>query len=205
MAPSIASRPDLAVSPDAQLHLRERRLSVEEYFAMAKAGVLGEDDRVELLNGRLIDMPPIGPPHSHSVNDLERLFAQRLYTRKEELARISIQNPVQLDEYSAPEPDVVLYNPDMPRDRHPRSDDIYLVVEVADSTMDYDRNVKATHYAAAGIVEYWLVDLTNEVVDVHRQPEEDGYANRTRYRREESLTVSELPEMEAVPVDGILP
>ena len=205
MATTTAPRPTPTVSPDVQLHLRERRLSVEEYFAMGEAGILGEDDRVELLDGRLIDIPPIGPPHGHSVDDLVELLSRRLYAEGDALARVRAQSPIQLDDHSAPEPDVVLYDPDMPRDRHPRSEDIFLVVEVADSSVDYDRNVKATHYAAAGIGEYWLVDLPNGAVDVFRRPEDDGYADRSRYRRGDALTVSRVPEMEGVPVDDILP
>ena len=205
MAPTTASPPTPTVSPDTQLHLRERRLSVEEYVAMGEAGVLGDDDRVELLDGRLIDMPPIGPPHGHSVNDLEELFARRLYVHDEPLARLSIQNPIQIDDYSAPQPDVVLYDPEMPRDRHPHPEDIFLVVEVADSSVDYDRTVKAAHYAAAGLPEYWLVDLPKAVVDVFRQPEADGYAERTRHRAGDALSVAALPEMETVPVAQIFP
>lgn len=204
MAPTTAQRHVPAVSSDAQLHLRERRISVEEYFAMGRAGILGEDDRVELLDGRLIDMPPIGPPHSHGVDDLHELFARRLYKPEDTVARIRVQSPIQLEEYSAPEPDVVLYDLDISKDRHPRPDDIYLVVEVAESTVEYDRDVKAGHYAAAGIPEYWLVDLPNEVVDVFRQPEDDGYAERHRHRAGDALTIAVLPDVEPVPVDSIL-
>jgi Uma2 family endonuclease len=205
MATTTASRPTIAVSPDAQIHLRERRLSVEDYFAMGKAGILGDDDRVELLDGRLIDMPPIGPPHSHSVDNFEELLARRLYKPEQTVARIRIQSPIRLGEYSAPEPDVVLYDSDMPKNRHPRPDDIYLVVEVADATVDYDRQVKADRYAAAGIPEYWLVDLPGEAVDVFRRPEEDGFAERSRHRRGDAISVSALPELEAVSVKSVLP
>jgi Uma2 family endonuclease len=187
------------MSLDAQLHLREWRMSVEAYFTMGEAGILGEDDRVELLDGRLIDMPPIGPPHGHSVDDFEGLFARRLYKPKDTLARVRVQNPIQLDDS-----DVVLYNPDMPRDRHLRPEDIYLVVEVADSSVDYDPNVKAQHYAAAGVGEYWLVDLANEFVDVFRRPEDDGYADRSWHRAGDRLSISALPDVEPVPVDSIL-
>jgi Uma2 family endonuclease len=186
------------------MHFRERRITVEEYFAMGEAGILSDDDRVELLDGRLIDMPPIGPPHSHSVNNLEKLFARRVYADDPPLARLSIQNPIQLDEYGAPQPDLLLYEPEMPTDRHPRPEDIYLVVEVADATVEYDREVKADRYAAAGVPEYWLVDLPGEAVDVFRQPEDDGYAERVRHRAGHALTISALPGVEAVPIDGIL-
>lgn len=171
---------------------------------MGEAGILGEDDRVELLDGRLIDMPPIGPPHSHGVNDLVDLFARRMHVGGEPQARLSIQNPIQLDDYGAPQTDVVLYDPDMPTDRHPLPEDIYLVVEVADSSVDYDRDVKASRYAAAGIPEYWLVDLPGEAVDVFRRPEDDTYAERIRHRAGDTLTISALPDVEAVPVEDVL-
>ena len=203
MAKTTASPPRPAASVDDQIHVRERRLSVDDYIAMGRAGILDEDDRVELLNGRLIDMPPIGPPHSHGVDDLEELFARRLYRPDTTIARVRVQSPIQLDEYSAPEPDVVLYDPEMSKDRHPRPGDIFLVVEVAESSVDYDRDVKAAHYAAAGIPEYWLVDLSSDVIDVFRQPEEDGYAERHRHRAGDALTISELPGVEAVPVGDV--
>lgn len=205
MATTAAPRPTIAVSPDAQIHLRERRLSVEDYFAMGKAGILDEDDRVELLDGRLIDMPPIGPPHSHSVDDLVELFTSRLYAGDSPVARVRVQSPIQLDDYSLPEPDLVLYDPEINRDHHPHPQDIYLTVEVADTTVEYDRQVKADRYAAAGIPEYWFVDLPEEAVDVFRQPESDGFAERSRYRRGDAISVSALPEVEAVPVESILP
>ncbi|MFB6273285.1 MAG: Uma2 family endonuclease [Salinibacter sp.] len=204
MAPTTAPRPTIAVSPDIQIHLRERYLSVEDYFAIGEAGILGDDDRVELLDGRLIDMPPIGPPHSHSVDDFEELLARRLYKPEQTVARIRIQSPIHLDEYSAPEPDVVLYDPEMPKDRHPHPDDTSLVVEVADATVEYDRQVKADRYAAAGIPEYWLIDLPGEAVDVFRRPEDDGYAERVRHRSEESLVIAKLPDVEAIPFEEIL-
>ena len=204
MVMTTAPRSILSVSPDAQLHLRERRLSVEDYFALGEAGVLDEDDRVELLDGRLIDMPPIGPSHSHGVDDFLELFTRRLYADDPPSARVRVQSPIQLGDYSAPEPDIVLYDPEMPKDQHPRPEDICLVVEVADSTVEYDRKVKADRYAAAGIPEYWLVDLPGEAVDVFRQPEDDGYAERVRHRSGDSLTISTLPEVEAVPVGDIV-
>lgn len=204
MAPTTASPSAPAVSSDVHLHLSERRLTVDDYVAMAEAGILSADDRIELLDGRLIEMSPIGPSHSHSVNALERLFAQRLYINDPASAHLSVQNPIQLDEHSAPEPDLVLYDPEMPRDRHPHPEDIFLFVEVAESSVDYDRTVKAEHYAAAGIPEYWLVDLSAELIDVFRQPEDDGYAERHRHRSGDTLSVSTLPDVETVPIEDVL-
>ena len=204
MATTTAPRSTIDVSPVAQLHLRERQISVEEYFAMGESGILGEDDRVELLDGRLVDMPPIGPSHSHGVDDFLELFTRRLHVDDPPSARVRVESPIQLNDYSAPEPDVVLYDPEMPKDRHPRPDDIYLVVEVADSTVEYDRKVKADHYAAAGIPEYWLVDLPGEAVDVFRQPEDDGYAERVRHRRDEELSVAALPDVTPISVEEVV-
>jgi len=204
MATTTAAPPRPAASVDDQIHVRERRLSVDDYIAMGRAGILDEDDRVELLNGRLLDMTPIGPPHSHGVDNLTELLTRRLYIEDPPPARVRVQSPIQLDEHSAPEPDVVLYDPAMPKDRHPRPDDIFLVVEVAESSVEYDRDVKAAHYAAAGIPEYWLVDLSSDVIDVFRQPEVDGYAERHRHRSDDALTISTLPDIEAVPVGEIV-
>ncbi len=204
MTTTTASPPHPAASVDDHIHVRERRLSVDDYLAMGRAGILDEDDRIELLNGRLIDMPPIGPSHSHSVDDITELFTRRLYVEDPPPARVRVQSPIQLDEHSAPEPDIVLYDPNTPRDRHPQPDDIFLVVEVAESSVEYDRDVKAPHYAAAGIPAYWLADLSNETLDVFRQPEDDGYAERHRHRTGDELTISTLPNIEAVPVGEIV-
>jgi Uma2 family endonuclease len=199
-----AARSASAVSSDAHFHRRERRISLEEYLAMGEVGILDEEDRVELLDGRLIDMPPIGPSHGHSVDALVELLARRLYAADTPLARVRARSPIQLDDYSAPEPDVVLYDPGVPTDRHPRPGDVSLVVEVGDTTVEFDREVKAQLYATAGVPEYWLVDLPNEAIDVFRQPEDDGYAERTRHRSGAVLSVSALPGMEPVPVEDIL-
>jgi Uma2 family endonuclease len=200
---STTSRP-VAATPEAILHARERRITVEEYHAMGEAGIFSEDDRVELLDGHLIAMPPIGPEHSHSVNDLADLLNRQLYAVDTPPARTSVQNPIQLGEYGEPEPDLVLYDPDVSRNRHIQPNDVYLVVEVADTSVAYDRDVKAGHYGKAGIPEYWVVDLENEVIEVFRRPEADGYAERIRHHRGDALTVTALPDLSSLPVDDLL-
>lgn len=152
-------------------------------------------------------MPPIGPPHSHSVNNLETLFARRVYSGELPVAQSSIQNPIQLDEYGAPQPDivlyVVLYVPEMPTDHHLNPDDIYIVVEVAEPTVDYDRQGNADRCAAAGIPEYWLVD-PGQAVDVFRRPEGDGHAERVRHRHGDGLSLAALPGVTPISVEEIL-
>lgn len=186
------------------LHARERRISVDEYHKMGEAGIFSEDDRIELLDGHLIIMSPIGPLHSHGVNDLADEFNRRLYALETQSVKVSVQNPLQLGEYGEPQPDLVLYDSNMPRDRHIQPDDSFLVVEVAESSVEYDRDVKSKYYGQAGIPEYWVVDLDQEVVEVFRRPEVDGYAERIRHRPGDDLSVTTLPEVGPIPVDGIL-
>lgn len=162
---------------------------------MAETGILGEDDRVELLDGRLVSMSPIGPAHLHCVNRLNQLFSHRLYAEASPSAWISVQNPIRLDDTSEPEPDLTLLRPDAPQDEIPRPDDLLLVVEVAETSADYDRTVKQPRYARAGIPTYWLVDLEQETVDVAWAPTGDAYSERRRYGRGDTIP---LPS----PLDG---
>lgn len=190
--------------PESLLYARERRITVEEYHAMGEAGIFSEDDRIELLDGHLIAMHPIGPAHSHGVNDLADLFNRQLYAVDDPPARVSVQNPIQLGEYGEPQPDLVLYDPDVPRDRHIQPRDVVLVVEVAESSVEYDRDVKSDRYGRAGLPEYWIVDLERDAVIVFRRPEEGGYAERIRHSQGDDLTVRALPDLTPLPVADVL-
>lgn len=185
-------------------HVRQRPLTVEEYHRMAEAGILHEDDRIELLDGRLIAMTAIGPPHIHCVNRLVDLFAERLYAQQTRPATLSIQNPLRLSDTSEPEPDVVLLDPSMPHDRIPTPDDAVLVIEVGDSSSGYDHSMKTPRYAEAGVPVYWIVDLGAQVVDVLWEPDGSVYAQRKRYRRGDAVPLPEGIDASAVPVDAIL-
>jgi Uma2 family endonuclease len=201
MSTTIAAPPP---EPSGRLARRERLFTVNEYHALATAGILTEDDRVELLDGRIIAMSPIGSKHLHCVNRLVDLFAQRLYAHDEPPARLSVQNPVRLNAYSEPEPDLVLLRPDAPQDRTPTPDDVLLLIEVAVTSAEFDRAEKRPRYAAAGIPEYWLVDLDAEQVEVAREPEGDHYAEESTHERDDALTVAALPALDPIPVGGIL-
>lgn len=190
--------------PSQLLARRERPFTAEEYHALVEAGILTEDDRVELLDGRIIAMSPIGSKHLHCVNRLNELFARRVYRAKESLARLSVQNPVRLNPHSEPEPDLVLLRPDAPQDRTPRPEDVLLLVEVADTSAAFDRAEKRPRYAAAGIAEYWLVDLEAGTVEVAREPGNDDYADIVTAERRETLTVAALPGLDALPVNEIV-
>ena len=171
---------------------------------MGEAGILSEDDRVELLDGYILSMSPIGPSHAHCVNRLNELFVQRVVMGEKRRAQVGVQNPIGISEISEPEPDLVLYDPNVPTDRHPGPNDLFLVVEVADSSVEYDCDVKGRAYGEAGIPEYWVVDLENELVEVFRRPEADGYAERIRHRRGDDLSITALPDLESLPVADLL-
>jgi Uma2 family endonuclease len=140
---------------------------------MGEAGILGEDDRVELIDGEILAMTPIGPRHAHCVRRLIALLTSRVATS----AIVDVQNPLVLGEHSEPQPDVVLLRPrpDFYRHSHPGPQDVLLVIEVADSSSDYDRTVKVPQYARAGIWEVWLIDLAARVVEVYRGPSGGEY------------------------------
>jgi Uma2 family endonuclease len=170
--------------------VRHYRLSVDDYHRIGEAGILGEDDRVELLEGQLVAMNDIGPPHALAVDALNELLFPAVVGR----AAVRVQNPVTLDR-SEPQPDIVLARRPWvgyPA-RHPGPEDILLLVEVADSSRDIDFGAKREIYAQAGIRELWIVDLTRKVVAVCRDPA-DG-----RYRSEAIVEVSGMLEVAALP------
>ena len=178
-----------------------RRFNVEDYYRMAEAGILGEDDRVELIEGEIVEMPPIGPAHGGGVKYLTNTFARLVGGD----AILSVQNPVRLSDLSEPVPDVCLLRPraDFYRGSHPGPEDVLLLVEVADTTAAFDRRVKLPLYARAGIREYWIVDLGAGIVDVHRGPVSEGYAERTELRPVDRVAPAALPDA-ALNVSDIL-
>ena len=177
------------------------RLTVDDYHRMAKAGILHEDDRVELIDGELIEMAAIGSHHFACVNRMNRLFSEQAGQR----FIVSIQNPVRLSRHSEPEPDAALLQ--MRTDHYdsalPSAEDVLLVVEVADTTVSYDRKVKLPLYAEAGIPDAWLVNLPRRSVEVHREPRGGRYQQVTVHRAGERITLLALPDV-AIAVDDIL-
>lgn len=161
---------------------------------MAQAGILHEDDRVELIDGEIVEMSPIGSRHAANVNLLNTLFPQQVGAT----AIVSIQNPIRLGENCEPQPDLTLLRPrtDFYAAAHPGPEDILLAVEVADSSLDYDRGVKVPLYARFGIAETWLVDLTTETVEVYRQPSQEGYRQPSSLGRGDRISPAALPDLE---------
>ncbi|MER3399777.1 MAG: Uma2 family endonuclease [Thermoflexus sp.] len=183
------------------VRVARRLFTVEDYHRMREAGILSEDDRVELIEGEILEMSPIGSRHAGTVARLVRIFSQRLGER----AVVWPQNPIRLGVYSEPQPDVALLRPreDFYEAEHPGPGDVWLVVEVADRSVEGDRGVKAPLYGRAGIPEFWLVDLAAGVVEVYREPGVEGYRSVRRLGPGETLAPLAFPDC-VLPVEEIL-
>jgi Uma2 family endonuclease len=175
------------------------RFTVDEYHRFGEAGILGEDDRVELLNGDLITMAPIGGQHRTVVDTLNLLFAR---LAENDRYRIGIQNPVSLNPHSEPQPDVALYAPAV-LGRHPRPEEIFLLIEVADTSLNYDLGPKLEAYARAGIPEVWVIDAIRRRVLLHRKPDQGQYQTKLEATADEAVNVEALPEV-TLPVSAFL-
>ena len=170
------------------------RLDVDDYHRMGEAGILHEDDRVELIDGELIDMAPIGQDHAATVNRLNRALVMAFAER----AIVSVQNPVRLNRFNEPQPDFAVFRPRADfygTGERPGPEDTLLAIEVSDSSLRYDRAVKLPLYARAGIPEVWIVDLRRRVVDVHRTPAGDGYATAGTNGADDTVTLALAPDI----------
>ena len=149
-----------------------RRFTVDEYCAMAEAGILTEEERVELLDGEILVMPPIGPPHEDGTTRLSSELIQRLYGR----AWVRVQNSVRLNDYGLPEPDIAIVRlrDDYHRNR-PTPADVLLVIEIADCSLRYNRELKLPRYAAAGILEVWIANVSARQVEAFHDPVDGVY------------------------------
>jgi Uma2 family endonuclease len=177
----------LARYPAVPRHL----LTVDDYHRMGEAGILSEDDRVELIEGELVEMAPIGSEHAAAVTDLNYL----LMVAVGEKALVSPQNPVRLDRHSEPQPDFALLKPrpDRYRSALPTPQDTLLIVEVAHSSLAYDRAVKLALYASHSIPEVWIVNLAANEVEVYRKPQGDRYTECACVGRSEVVEINALP------------
>jgi hypothetical protein len=178
------------------------RFRVKDYHRMAEAGIFHEDDRLELLEGEIVEMPPIGPGHASGVKRLMNSFLPLQVAGK---AIISVQDPVHLGEYSEPQPDLALLKPrpDFYAREHPGPEEVFLVVEVMETSASYDRAVKVPLYARFGLPETWLVDVEQGLIEVYRAPSPEGYQQVRTLRQGERLSPQAFPEL-SVTVDELL-
>ncbi len=183
------------------ISIARRVFTVAEYERMGKAGILSEDDRVELIEGEIITKSPIGSRHAACVNRLNNLLAGAI----SQSAIVSVQNPFRLTDYSEPEPDIALLRPraDFYASNHPTPADVLLIVEVAETSLEYDSGVKIPLYAQVIIPEVWLADLEHQVIMQYTRPSAGTYQEVRQIRRGESLISSVFPDLE-LSVDKIL-
>ncbi len=169
------------------------KFTVQQYHLMHEAGVFAEGDRYELINGEIREMSPIGIKHAVCVTKAARLFQIKLGDQ----TIIWTQNPIRLSNYSEPQPDLAIlkWRDDFYASALPTPEDILLIIEVADSTIAYDRDVKRLLYAANGIPEMWLFDLNQQIIEGYSQPSASGYKRSQRYEQGDTLSLLTFPDV----------
>lgn len=186
---------------DATTLPTRHKLDVAAYHALAKAGILGEDDRVELIDGDIIDMAPIGQDHAGTVNRLNEVLVLACRGR----AIVSVQNPVRLDQFNEVQPDFAILRrrADFYATGEPAgAADALLLIEVANTSLRYDRSVKLPLYARCGIPEYWIINLKARTLEAHRHPTAEGYAEKKTHGPGIQLPLVEDPEI-TIPLDQV--
>lgn len=183
-------------------NLKLRRITVKKYDRMIESGVFDETDRIELLNGAIIEKMPKGTKHSAATDRAARVF----YRRFGEKVFVRNQNPVWLDEFSEPEPDIVVAVPkaDEYETSHPTPDEIFLILEISDSTLSYDRQTKGAAYARAGIKQYLLLNIQEDTLEDYREPGADGFQSKQTHRAGGSFNLIAFPDV-SLDVNDFLP
>ena len=181
---------------------RTHTFTVDDYHRMAEAGILGEDDRVELIEGEIVDMTPIGNPHLSAVDRLNDVLTVALSGK----AIIRVQGSVRLNNVNEPQPDIVVLRrrDDFYARTTAGTDDTLLVIEVSDSSLAWDRDVKAPLYARTGIPEFWLVDVNAHTITVFREPGAEGYGSSETATGKDRIAPLAFPEFVITPDDIIL-
>jgi Uma2 family endonuclease len=171
----------------------KHRLSVKDYYRLAESGVLDPDARVELLDGEIIDMSPIGPFHGGVTNFLMELFASASKGRW----ITAVPGPVRLHDHSEPQPDLMLLkpSPNYYRTQHPRPEDVFLLVEISDTSLEKDQGKKLPAYARAGIPEVWIINLNELTIEVYRQPHFAGYASKAILQPGDKASPQRFPDV----------
>jgi Uma2 family endonuclease len=174
------------------LHAPTYRWTVEEYEELGRAGIFDENDRVELLNGEIIVMSPIGIRHATAVRLLNNFLARSSRGRYE----VDPQNPFNLDDASQPRPDLTLLDPAVTIERRrPEPADLFLVIEVSDSTLRYDREDKRPAYARNGVREFWILNLQDQVLEIFRDPADGAYRESRTLVADETIAPLAFPDL----------
>lgn len=175
------------------LQTTRRPFTIHDYARMREVGILAEDDRVELLDGEIYLMSPLGPLHIAIVNRLNKLLVQQVG----DTAIVSIQNAVQLNDYSEPQPDIAILHARDDYYAHAlaRPDDVLLLIEVADTSLGYDREQKLPRYAASTIAEVWIIDVEQRLVEQYVQPQQGHYTHLTKILFGQAIQAKTLPQI----------
>ena len=186
-----------------QVTRETRKFTAEEYFRMVEAGIIQEDERVELVEGEILLMPPMGHPHASGIMRHTRIFASLIVANS---VTLLVQAPLPLGEHSAPEPDLALlkFREDDYAGGYASPEDTLLVIEVAESSLNYDMAVKSQIYGRAGIPEMWVLNLQGDCIERFQEPGTEGYAQHTVLRRGEKVSPVSLPDVELA-VEELLP
>lgn len=178
-----------------------KRFTVEEFRKMTEVGILPEESGWEIIDGYLIDKMSIGSNHAGTVN----LLTQKLIIMVAGKAAVAVQNPIRIDDYNAPEPDISLLRPreDFYRKSLPAPQDALLLIEVSDSTVEYDRDIKKTLYAEAGIAEFWLINLKENTVERYSSPKNGSYRLAEILESGETIKAGTIENLE-LKIDEIL-
>ncbi len=189
-----------APTQQSQVEIARWAISVANYHRIHEAGILGEDDRVELIDGEVRLMSPIGTLHAAIV----KRYAALLFAQVGQTAIISVQDPIQLNSMSEPQPDLALlrYQEDFYAQATPSAADVLLIIEVSDTTLAYDRLEKLPRYALAGIPEVWITDVDGQAVERHTDPQDNQYATKQTFKRGQRLSVQALPTI-SLSIDSI--
>lgn len=161
-----------AISSDP---LRRHRLTADDYYKMGNAGIFTENDRVELIEGEIIDMVPIGSQHAYLLNKLNRIFSKQIL----ETTLVRIQDPLRLNHHNEPEPDLVIVTNKNYSSHHPGPEDTLLVIEVADSSLAYDLEIKTSLYARHNIPEVWVINLNDKKIHTFQKPHDGTYQQQS--------------------------
>lgn len=182
------------ISPTTTTEPHLYPIDVATYHRMGEVGILAQGERTELINARIMTMVPIGSEPADWVDRLARFFIKTL----PENITVRIQNPIHLDEYNEPQPDIALLRPrEQPyHEAHPRAEDVWLIIEVAGTSLNYDRQVKVPLYARHGIVEVWLLDIRGNCLEIYQDPHEDNYRLMLKPRRHERIAPMKLAAIE---------
>jgi len=183
------------------VQILRKKFTVGQYHQMIESGILTDRDRVELLQGEIIEMSPIGMQHAACVDRLNELLVRELVGR----AIVRVQNPIQLGTRSEPQPDFAILQrrPDFYANSHPQPQDVFALIEVSDTTVEFDRTVKVPIYAKDNIAEVWIVDLNAAAVQIYREPSESGYQQLQTFRRGQTIAFQAFTDIQFA-VDQLL-